>query len=422
MRTIGPGVRSIVINGAYLMGSSWIEFGLRAVYTIALARYLGPENYGIWAYGVAAYTFGIGLIGFGFDTLIPIRLGAGKRGAGDFVGLTLTLRMALLGLAAAMLASYAFWGEANQTSKIILLVLIPALIGRGMAAWARIFFIAYERTSDYVMIGTAIRTAEVCLGLIILASGGGIYPIAFLHVACAVIEGAIGLRLIRSRLTTYVRQFDGREAAAFLKQGAILGLASALLNFLISGPLILFRHFGNDLALVGQLAIPLQAMMIMFNSALVYLIAALPVLSRSAGRGDPRVASYGNLTLLISAAVGIPAGIVGILFGPAAVSWILGPEYALAGTLLGPCLFIGTFMLAPTGYMQLLLVRGQRWHGAIANGTGVVALLVGMPIATTLWGAEGAILSIAIAWLLRAVVMVAIGVSLSRHALDSGNS
>ncbi len=53
MRKFGAGARSIVINGAYLMGSSWIEFGLGVVYMVALARYLGPENYGIWAYGAA---------------------------------------------------------------------------------------------------------------------------------------------------------------------------------------------------------------------------------------------------------------------------------------------------------------------------------------------------------------------------------
>lgn len=410
---LGPGARSIVINGAYLMGSSWIEFGLGVFYTVVLARYLGPEYYGIWAYGTAAYTLGIGLIGFGIDSLIPIRLGAEKRGAGAFIGLTLTLRIALLGMAAVGLALYAFWGEVNQTSRVILLVLIPALIGRGIADWARICFVAYERAGVYVKIATALRATEVGFGLLIVVSGGGIFAIAVLHAACWIIEGAIGLQVMRSRLTTFSPRFDGREAGALLYQGAVLGFAAALISFLVSGPLILFRHFGDDLVLVGQLAIPLRAMMILFNSALVYLLAALPVLSRSAQRGDPRVASYGKLTLLISAAVGIPAGIIGVWVGPAVVDWILGPEFALAGVLLGPCLFICALMLAPTGYAQLLLVRGHRWHGVFANGAGSLALLIGLPIAVTLWGAEGAVLAISIAWLFRAVVMVALGVLLS---------
>ena len=413
MRKFGAGARSIVINGAYLMGSSWIEFGLSVVYMVALARYLGPENYGIWAYGAATYILGIGLISFGFDILIPTRLGVEKRGAGDFVGLTLTLRIALLGLAAGGLALYAFLGEADKTSRLILLILVPALVGRGMAMWARICFIAYERVGVYVKIGTAVRAAEVGLGLLILVAGGGLFGIAFLHAACWVIQGVIGLRIVRSRLIPYAPRFDGREAAALLKQGAVLGLAAALMNCLIAGPLILFRHFGNDFAVVGQLAIPLQAMMIVFSSALVYLVAALPVLSRSAQRGDPRVASYGKMTLLMGAAIGIPAGLVGLFLGPTVVNWVLGPDFALAGTLLGPCLFICALMLAPTGYGQLLMVRGHRWHGVFANGAGGIALLIGLPAATALWGVEGAVLAIAIAWFLRAVVMVALGVLLS---------
>jgi len=412
MRRLGPGARSIMINGTYLMGSGWIEYGLGLLYMVIVARYLGPEYFGIWAYCGAAYTLGIGLVGFGIDSLIPIRLGAEKRYARDFIGLTLTLRIALLGLAAVGLALYAFWGEANQTSRLVLLILIPALMGRGIADWARICFVAFERAGVYVKIAAVLKITEVGFGTLILVSGHGIFEIAVLHAACSATEAAIGLQFMRSRLTPFTPRFDGREVGAFLYQGAILGLAAALVSFLIAGPLILFRHFGDDLASVGQLAIPLRAMMILFNSALVYLLAALPVLSRSAQRGDPRVASYGKLTLLISVVVGIPAGIIGLLVGPALVTWILGPEFALAGVLLGPCLFICTLMLAPTGYAQLLLVKGHRWHGVLANGAGSLALLIGLPIGVTFWGAEGAVLAISIAWLLRAVVMVALGVLL----------
>ncbi len=416
MWKVGAGARSIVVNGAYLMGSSWIEFGLGVVYMVALARYLGPEQYGIWAYGGATYMLGLGLISLGFDSLIPVRLGAEKSGAGDFLGLTLTLRIALVGLAAGGLVLYAFLGEADKTSRLILLILVPALVGRGMAMWARICFIAYERVGAYVKIGVAVRAVEVGLGLLILVAGGGLYGIAFLHAACWVAQGAIGLRFVRYRLIPHAPRFDGREAAALLKQGAVLGFAAALINCLIAGPLILFRHFGNDLALVGQLAIPLQAMMIVFSSALMYLVAALPVLSRSVQRGDPRVASYGRMTLLTSAAIGISAGLVGLFLGPIVVNLVLGPDFALAGTLLGPSLFISALMLAPTGYGQLLLVRGHRWHGVFANGAGAVALVIGLPAATAWWGVEGAVLAIAIAWLLRAVVMVALGILLSgRH-------
>lgn len=410
MWKFGAGARSIMINGTYLMGAGWIEFGLGAVYTVVLARYLGPELYGIWAYAGATYTLGLGLISFGFEQLIPIRLGMEKRGAGGFVGLTLTVRIALLGTAAGGLVLYAFWGEADPTSRLLLLVLVAALVGRGVALWARICFIAYERAGAYVKIGAAVRAAEVGLGVLILFSGGGLLEIALLHSACWVTQGVIGLRIVHTRLIPYAPRFDRREAAALLKQGSVLGLAAALTNCLIAGPLILFRHFSNDLALVGQLAIPLQATMIVFSSVVVFLTAALPVLSRSAQRGDPRVESYGKMTLLMGVAIGIPAGIVGLILGPTVVDWILGPDFALAGKLLGPCLFICALMLAPTGYGQRLLVSGHRWQGVFANGAGVLALLVGLPYAAALWGVEGTVLAIAIAWLLRAVVLIVLGV------------
>ena len=46
---MGTGIKSIIRNGALLMGSNWVEIGLRALYLVAITRYLGSELYGIWA-------------------------------------------------------------------------------------------------------------------------------------------------------------------------------------------------------------------------------------------------------------------------------------------------------------------------------------------------------------------------------------
>jgi O-antigen/teichoic acid export membrane protein len=405
----GHGIQSIIRNGAYLMAVGWVETGLRLLYMVVVARYLGPSLYGYWAYGAAVYGLALGLSGFGFDTLMVIRLGGDKRGAADFIGLTLTLRLGLLALAGAGLAAFALAGDPDETSRLVLLGLIPALIGRGMAVWARVCFLGYERMGAYLKIVTAVRSAEVICGLLLLFSGGGLLGIVFLHSLSWLIEGALGVWRVYSRLSPFAPRFNRIEAAEFLRQGAVLGLAAGLFTWLVAGPLILFRHFGGDMAQFGQFAIALNVTMILVTSMHAYLAAALPVLTRSAERQDPRVAHYGKITVLTAA--GLTSVVAGIawLLGPPVAEWVLGPDFALAGKLVGPCLVIGGLIVAPTGYAQVLLLKGRRWPGVIANSCGGLALVAGLPPAISIWGVEGAVLATGAAWLLHAIVLVAWG-------------
>ena len=122
----GTAARSIVGNGARLMGVQWIETALNAVYFAMIARCLGPALYGQWAYGIAAYLLVIGLLGFGIEPLIMLRVGRDRDGAAGFVGLMLTLRLASLGLGAAALTAYALAAEPDPLGRLVLLLLLPA--------------------------------------------------------------------------------------------------------------------------------------------------------------------------------------------------------------------------------------------------------------------------------------------------------
>ena len=80
--TVGPGIRSILRNGGFLMGVTLGETALRAIYVVVLAHFITATAYGLWAYGGAAYGLAMGLALLGFDFLIASRIGADRAGAG----------------------------------------------------------------------------------------------------------------------------------------------------------------------------------------------------------------------------------------------------------------------------------------------------------------------------------------------------
>jgi hypothetical protein len=259
--------RSIFGNGARVMGVNWIETALGAIYFAVMARCLGPILYGYWAYGIATYTLLVGLAGFGLDILILLHLGRDKEGAADFVGVTLTLRLGLLGFAAIGLAAYALVAEAEPATRLVLLLLVPALAGRGVALWARTCFLAYERMADYARFAALFRMAEAGCGISYLAAGGGLLGVVVLHSLFWFGEGSFGLWRIRSRLTGFALHLDWRFATDLLAQGAILGLATAAYAWLTTGPIMLLRYGGIAMAQVGQFAIVMSLTMILVGSA-----------------------------------------------------------------------------------------------------------------------------------------------------------
>src|SRR5207253_6148077 len=124
-------------------------------------------------------------------------------------------------------AAYALTDAPDRVGTLVLLLLVPALFGRGVAVWARICFLGYERVRDYGGLVVVLRGAEAGCGILYLVSGGGLLGVVVLHSLFAVAEAVFALSRMRSRLTVFGLRFAWRPAARLLSQGAILGAASA---------------------------------------------------------------------------------------------------------------------------------------------------------------------------------------------------
>ena len=387
------------------MGVQWIETVLNTGYFASIARCLGPAVYGQWAYGIAAYLLVIGLLAFGIDPLIMLRVGRDRGGATGFVGLMLALRLALLCLGAAALAAYALVAESDPLGRLVLLLLLPAVFGRGVALTARACFLAYERMADYAAYAALFRCAEAVCGIAYLLAGGGLVGIVVLHGAFWIGEALFGLLLIRSRLTHYTLHLSWRPARAVLGDGAILGLGTAAAAWLSAGPILILRHTSVSIAQVGQFAVVFSLTMILTGSAQAFFAAALPVLSRAAPPGDAGL-TYGRLVALSVAAAAIIVAAGAWAFGPPLVAAVLGAHYARAGSLLSPFALTGGAILAPIAYSQTLLVCGRRWPVALADLAAALCLGATLAEAANIGGLDAAVLATGTAWLVRAAVLI----------------
>lgn len=400
-----PGIVSILRNGVLLAGTQWVEAILRGVYVLLISRWLGPELYGAWTYVTTTYALAVGVTLYGLETLVALRLGRDRK-ASNFLGTAFSLRLGLVVAAAMVLFVNALFFESDPSARIALVLVLPALIGRGLAVLSRAAFLGLDRSARAFQLAVALRLSEVVVGLTCLWFGAGLHTLLTVHAVSWLAEAGFTLAAL-SRHLRFRFRVDRSEARVVLCEGFVLGLNGASLAFLAAMPLILTRHLTGDLDLVGQIGLATQIVAVFVMGTQGMMGAALPVVGRAAEREDPRLRMYTVLVALFTIIIYGVAIAVAHVFGPRVVPTLLGAGFAPAGALLAPAFLVGGLTVLPGGVWQVLVAQGRRWSGVVAGWTGSLSLFVTLPSLLQSFGASGALAAASIAWGLRAAVLFA---------------
>ncbi|MCB2147283.1 MAG: oligosaccharide flippase family protein [Deltaproteobacteria bacterium] len=318
------GVRSILVNTLFLSGARFTTILARLIYAIVIAKLLGPELYGLFNYGLSWYLIFMPLSVIGTDFVLLRELGRYDNND-ELLNTSLALRGISCVMAACLCLGIGWTLESEDQMRSLLFVFSIALVGRGLSAWTNSVFKGYE-SSHYVLKQELLfRLLEVILGIVLLTSGYNLLALAMVHATSWLLQGIIGVAIIRKFLHPTIHpRWDVGIMIDLVKRGSPFLGAAFLLGWLLQGPLVLFRHLSkNDIAL-GQLALSLQVFVLIGSIVAELSTAALPVLSRSVKRQDGKTSQFviaifhGGWLLsgiLIIAALTIGGWAVELLFG-----------------------------------------------------------------------------------------------------------
>ncbi len=419
------GIRSIAENAAYLMTARGLTFLVRAVYVVALARYLGPEVYGLFSYGLSWYMAFLALTALGLDAILGREVGRDREGAVRIAGQTLTLRSGAVVVAAAACGLAGWFANAEPAARQLLLIFSLALAGRGLAMWTEQAFTAYEESRYALRQEAVFRPFEVVLGLGMLVAGAGAAGVAAVHALVWWLQALRGMALVHRRLVPVWPDWTWGGLARLLVQGLPLGLSLLFSSWLLLGPLVLFRHVAGTEGSLGQLALALQAVVLVCTVPWSIGSAALPVLSRSAAREDGKVLRFADGMLRLGLLLGAAAGLTGMAVGPWLVDAIFGSRYGPAGQLLGPALWLLVPLTAGTATSQVFLVWGRFVPPALCALAGALVLTLTLPGLAPAMGAGGALLAAGAGMCVWALSLIALlarsgGLDLGRGVLRPG--
>lgn len=412
------GAQSIAVNALNLAGARFVTIGARAVYIFVLADMLGPEVYGLLAYGTNWYLAFMPLALLGLQPVLGRLIGRGRDRAAAIASTGLAIRLATTVVATAACIAVAWVVEADPQLRTVLALFGAALFGRGFAVFANSVFVAYEASKFAFRLDGSFRLLELAVGVALLLAGGGLLEVAALHAAVFGLQAVAGLVLLRRVVGGVALAWSGSAVRAMLTDALPLAAGMLLVGWMLQGPVILFRQLDQPAALLGQVGLAFQAFGVLASVPGALVLAALPVLSRATARRD------GKEQLFVDAAVRAV-----IVFGAAAALLATGLGVPLLRFLLGPdyhdgALYIawGFWLVIPWSVAQIAAQTAVA-HGRLAAyvagaGLGALAMSVVLPLLTVRAGAAGAFLGAAAGGSLWAVF--ALGDLVRRDGLTLG--
>ena len=375
------GVFSILTNGSSLAVVNVLTVIVRLGVVIMLARALGPELYGDYAYGFGLTMVAMGAAMFGTNGLI-IRDIAREDGEHLPKNLepALALRTVTSGFAA--LAPLAVLAVIGASASVWALTSIFALglVFRSLSELFHGVLTGRERGTLAAQLSLVRLFCEMAGVGALVFIGAPVWAFATLYAAC----WALQLILLR-RAAGYV--FPRRPSLIALswplvRAGAPLGLTASAGVWLVQSPLIAAQGAGLAPHQVGLIALAVQLIAVSRLVPGAFVMAALPLLARAQDRGDGKDQAFFQLQFIVTWALG---GLAVLLSGPAlqlVAPLIFGGRYGDLAELATPMAVTLLFWMLLMGFETAALVQNRTMEFcAVLVGAGllVAALIIQSP-------------------------------------------
>lgn len=370
-------LRSLVFrNAVQLFLVSVINYLMPLILIPYLARALGIEHYGVYAFGMSIYLIGMILIDYGFPVQGLYAIAEHREDrerVGRLLGSMMAIKLAVFTLLTVALGVYVALNDRFTDHKLFLMLMaLPVLGGALQFRWV---FQAVEQSGKIVRYMTVGRLVQVALVFAVVSSPADYLWVPVIHgfammvagVMCIVMIHQLGYRFLWPSWRDIRTQL--REAASYFWAN----VAEAQLGF---AGIFSLSHVAAPAALAVY-AVAEQLYRALRSLAHPFIDALMPWMKRS---NDVRTFKRLCYAVFGLTALGVA---LGVLLAPWVIHLLFGAKYAAATPILRillPALlaFVPASMI---GYALLSAVG----HGAAVSRVAVVSAVLTAGIFALLW-------------------------------------
>lgn len=368
------GIRETLSNIGWMGSDRLVRMGGGVIIGVAVARYLGPSNFGLLNFGLAIYAIFNVLSNLGLDQLVVRDVVLLPEAEDEILGTCFLLKvLASLATTAAAIAFTAIASPHDTTSVKIVALLSFAAISQGfdvvdyfLQAKTRSRFAVVPKSVVFVAASIA-RLAAVFAKLSVLAFAW----IAALEILFTELSLGVAHVLYHKRIRTW--NFNRIRAASFVRESWPLMFSSLLIMVYMRTDQILLGILASP-ATVGQYSAAVKISEIWYSIPAIVCASVMPRLLKHREGNPALYASRLQRLYDTMAACSLMLAIFISLIGRYLILLIYGAKYIQASGILAVHIWSGVFVvLGVIGgqqmiYENLTKVLLQRTAvGAVAN-------------------------------------------------------
>jgi O-antigen/teichoic acid export membrane protein len=392
-----------LLNAGWLAAEQGVRLILSLTVMVLVARHLGPERFGAYAYVLSLAGLLLPLALVGIDAPLMRRAAADPACRDVLIGTALAIRGVAAGLAAALALSLFMWigGPAGTSAGLMAMacVLLLAAPANSFAGW----FLAAERMAWVALPRTAVALGVAGVALWLVWRDAGLPAFVALRAGEAAAVGLAGLAAWAVATGALRRlAFSARLARDLLREGWPLLL----------GGVAVIIYMRIDQVMLGQLAPPaelgLYAVAVRVSDAALFVPMAIQsafyaglvrVHRDSPGRFDAYMQRVYDAQGLAAWGCVLGLGLAGwLLIGP-----LFGADFTGALPMLLILLMALPSVFLGVGRGAMLTVRGWMWTVPLVTATGAVANVALNLWLIPRWGGEGAAVATVLSYTLAGI-------------------
>lgn len=353
------------------------------VLVVLIARFLGKDVYGLYAFAVAYSTFFMIIADLGINTYLTRDIAQKIDEGPKYLSNSLSSRFILSLISITLLYIFIQFFDYNSTQKNIVLVVGAGTLVRGTSQLIIAFLRAHQKMQYEAVSGFIERIVAVLGGSVILFSGRGIVELVFLLLFAALIQLIYLLIIVNSKFTKIRFEFDipfigkiSREALPFLLANFMMGLNYRIDTVLISA----FRSDGE----VGLYNVAYNFVLSFMIVQNIFVRTMFPVLSKYSFTNEKKFEQAYHLLLKVMIVLVIPISAIITINARFIIEAIYGKEYEGSIICLQILIWSLIFMFSSNTMGSVLLaLKGEKYSfigWAICAGFNFISNILVIPI------------------------------------------
>lgn len=361
-------------NSIWIVGEKVLGLGLAFVATVFVARYLGPESFGLLAYALSLTSIFAAAGHMGLSGLVVRDIVKYPELRGQTLGTTLVLKFSGLAVGYLALVAYAYYFEGPNSVPYYLVLISGIALLLKPAEVFEFWFQAFVQARYVSLARMMSHIVSAAFRLLLVALGASLVVFALTPLLQGLVVAIILWIFFRSKSSLPLSQFrfNWSRARSLVSQGWIVYLGSVLAMIYLKIDQVMLRWLADPSEL-GQYAVAAQ-----FSEALYFLPAAIvasvfPKLIELRQEAEPRFYARLQQVFDLMFLIGLAVAVTLSLSAAWIVDALFGDEYHRSAGILVIHVWSAIFVFMRAVVSKWILIEGALYFSVLTQGLGALA-------------------------------------------------